>query len=242
MYDETIPSFEFVFEAFLSAISSKAPTTILTDQDKVMAHAISTVMPNTCHRICLWHMHQNAMKNLGQVYTTRKAFRDDFNKCIYKYEEEVDFLVACEKLLETYNLRAHAISIVMPNPCHRICLWHMHKNAMKNLGQVYTTRKSVRDDFKKCIYECEEEVDFLDAWEKLLETYNLQDNEWLKKIFEEKEKWALVYGRNTFYANMKSTQRSKSMNSLIRKYLDHTYNLLNFFPQWERLVMDRRKK
>lgn len=57
MYNETIPSFEFVFQAFISVMSGKAPTTILMDQDKVMAHAISTILPNTYHRICIWNMH-----------------------------------------------------------------------------------------------------------------------------------------------------------------------------------------
>lgn len=52
MYDKTIPLFRFVFEAFLSAMSEKAPITILTNQDKAMARAISEVMPNTYHHIC----------------------------------------------------------------------------------------------------------------------------------------------------------------------------------------------
>lgn len=94
MYDEMILSFQFVFESFLSAMSGKAPTTILTDQDKVMVHAISEVMPNTYHRICLWHMHQNVVKHLYQLYDKYKSFKEDFNKCIYEYEEKIDFLDA----------------------------------------------------------------------------------------------------------------------------------------------------
>lgn len=82
----------------------------------------------------------------------------------------------------------------------------MHQNALKHLHHTYSEYKSFNEDFNKCIYEYEEEVDFIYAWEIMLERYNLRDNEWLKKLFEEREKWALVYGRNTFCAEMKSTQ------------------------------------
>ncbi|KAI8561606.1 hypothetical protein RHMOL_Rhmol04G0353300 [Rhododendron molle] len=46
--------------------------------------------------------------------------------------------------------------------------------------------------------------------------YNLEDNDWLKRMFNQKEKWALVYGRQTFCADMTTTQRSESMNSVLK--------------------------
>lgn len=52
LYDETIPSFEWLFETFLKAIGGKKPKTILTDQDAAMAKAFSIVMPETFHGLC----------------------------------------------------------------------------------------------------------------------------------------------------------------------------------------------
>jgi hypothetical protein len=37
-----------------------------------------------------------------------------------------------------------------------------------------------------------------------------------------------VYGRQVLCADMKSTQRSESINSIIKKYLDPKKRLLNF--------------
>lgn len=73
------------------------------------------------------------------------------------------------------------------------------------------------------IYEYDEEVDFLQAWEMMLEKYDIQENEWLPKLFAEREKLALVYGRDIFYVDMKSTQRSEGMNNVLRQYLQKSF-------------------
>jgi hypothetical protein len=53
--DETENSFQWLFEAFLRAVG-RAPQTIFTDQDQAMANALETVMPDTNHCLCVWHI------------------------------------------------------------------------------------------------------------------------------------------------------------------------------------------
>jgi zinc finger SWIM domain-containing protein 3 len=67
LFDETIPSFVWLFEYFLSAMGGKYPSTIFTDQDAAMAGAIAYVFANTSHRLCLWHIYLNASKHLSHV-------------------------------------------------------------------------------------------------------------------------------------------------------------------------------
>ncbi|KAK8526158.1 hypothetical protein V6N12_020639 [Hibiscus sabdariffa] len=74
----------------------------------------------------------------------------------------------------------------------------------------------------------------------MLAKYNLENNNWLQKQFELREKWALVYGRQTFCADMSTTQRSESMNNQIKMYIGYKYDLLRFFHHFERLLADRR--
>ncbi|KAK9290232.1 hypothetical protein L1049_008399 [Liquidambar formosana] len=168
-YDETINSFKWLFETFLDAMSGKQLKTILTDQSTAMAKAISEVFPNTYHRLCVWHIYQNAAKNLSHVFHGSKQFAHDFGECIYDYEDEDDWL---------------------------------------------------------------------HAWNNMLEKYGLKENNWLKSLFEVKEKWALVYGRHTFTADMKATQRSESMNNVLKKYLKPRHDLLRFFEHYERVLAD----
>ena len=73
----------------------------------------------------------------------------------------------------------------------------------------------------------------------MLKKYNLTNNKWLDGIFDVKEKWAMVYGRHMFTADMKSTQCSESMNNVLKKYLKSKYNLLRFLEHYSRLLVDK---
>jgi zinc finger SWIM domain-containing protein 3 len=152
-------------------MSGKQPTTILTDQSATMAKAINEVFPKSNHRLCVWHIYQNAAKHLSHVFHSSKQFADDFGNCVYDYEDEDEWLL---------------------------------------------------------------------SWDNMLKKYNLTNNKWLEGIFDIKEKWAMVYGRHMFTADMKTTQRSESMNNVLKKYLKSKYNLLRFLEHYSRLLADKR--
>lgn len=160
-----------VFETFKKAMSGKEPRTILTDQCAAIISAIATVFPNTIHRLCVWHMYQNAAKHLSHVFQGSKTFKKDFGKCVFYFEAVDEFIL---------------------------------------------------------------------AWNDMLKAYNLEDNEWLQRLFQCKEKWALVYGRQTFCADMISTQRSESINAMLKRYLHVRLDLLDFFKHYERALDDKR--
>ncbi|XP_065628392.1 protein FAR1-RELATED SEQUENCE 5-like [Quercus suber] len=159
LYDETIESFKWLFETFLTAMLGKQPKTILTDQSATMAKAITEVFPKSNHRLCVWHIYQNAAKNLHHVFHSSKQFAKDFTDCLDEYEDEDEWLV---------------------------------------------------------------------SWDYMLKEYGLTDNKWLRSIFDVKEKWAIVYGRHMFTANMKSTQHSESRNNVLKKYLNQNMILCAF--------------
>ncbi|XP_024625265.1 protein FAR1-RELATED SEQUENCE 5-like [Medicago truncatula] len=104
LYDETIPSFQWLFETFLKAMGGKKPKTILTDQDAAMAKGISLVMPETFHGLCTWHIRQNALRHVNHLYQRSKHFCSDFEACIDLHEEEDEFLNAWNSLLVEHNV------------------------------------------------------------------------------------------------------------------------------------------
>jgi zinc finger SWIM domain-containing protein 3 len=55
-----------------------------------MEKAIKKVLPESHHRICVWHMNQNPCKHLSGVVEEYKKFNTDFQNCIYDQEEEED--------------------------------------------------------------------------------------------------------------------------------------------------------
>ncbi|KAF2939552.1 hypothetical protein DAI22_03g203866 [Oryza sativa Japonica Group] len=99
LYDETAESFAWLFKTFLNVMSGKQPQTILTDEDAAMAKAIKLVLTKAHHRICVWHMNQNACKHLAGVVKDYKKFNAAFQHCTYDIEEEDEFLNAWHAML-----------------------------------------------------------------------------------------------------------------------------------------------
>ena len=95
---------------------------------------------------------------------------------------------------------------------------------------------------RSCIYGFEYEDGFIAAWNSLLDKHNLHQNKWMQDYYKKKEKWALVYGRNTFSAGATTTQLSESFNGRLRLYMKSTYNVLEFFSHFERLIADMHYK
>ncbi|KAK8951769.1 Protein FAR-RED IMPAIRED RESPONSE 1 [Platanthera zijinensis] len=143
-------------------------------------------------------------------------------------------------LTDRSALIAEAIAETMHGTFHRYCVWHIYQNALEHLTQAFHGSKTLASDFSRCLFDYEDEEEFLMAWRTMLETYDLKDNQWLAHLFEERENWALVYGRESFYADMKSIQLKDSLSGELKKYLSPEMELLHFYERYERLIDDLR--
>lgn len=173
LYDDTVESLKWLFHTFLETMSGKKPKVILTDQDAIVVEAVSSILPEITHRICVWQMHQNAFKHLSYILKDAEAFANDCRSCIYDHKDEDDFI---------------------------------------------------------------------HAWEALLDNYNLKRNEWMRWMYREREKWALVYGRNTFFIDMNRSHLGESLSNKLRSYLNSDQDVLPFFKHFERVVDEQRYK
>ncbi|CAL9060236.1 protein FAR1-RELATED SEQUENCE 5-like isoform X1 [Musa acuminata AAA Group] len=135
---------------------------------------------------------------------------------------------------------SHALDAVWPGTSHHLCVWQVYQNAIKHLNHVFQSSKTFAKDFARCVYDYEDEEELLPAWQEMLEKYDLRNNEWLAKLFEEREKWALVYSRQTLCVDMKSTLQNENFSSLLKKYLTSQLDLSSFFKHYERVVDDHR--
>nr|KYP31324.1 hypothetical protein KK1_048437 [Cajanus cajan] len=45
------------------------PKLVVIDGDVVMREAIKHVFPDTCHRLCAWHLHKNACENVKSEFS-----------------------------------------------------------------------------------------------------------------------------------------------------------------------------
>ncbi|XP_059654646.1 protein FAR1-RELATED SEQUENCE 5-like [Cornus florida] len=104
MYDEIADSFVWLFETFLKVMSRKAPKTIITDQDAVMAKALKQVMPVTKHHLCVWHLMNNAQKNLLFLFKRVEGVKKVISKLMFQIEEEDDFIREWNLMIAEYGV------------------------------------------------------------------------------------------------------------------------------------------
>ncbi|WVZ14062.1 hypothetical protein V8G54_011628 [Vigna mungo] len=104
LQNESVESLKWLFIVFLEAMSGRKPKTILTDLDVVTAEAINVILPQTNHRVCVWHVYQDALKHLSHVSAGSDSFINDLRSCLFHHEEEDYFVNEWNALLDKYNL------------------------------------------------------------------------------------------------------------------------------------------
>ncbi|XP_075475813.1 protein FAR1-RELATED SEQUENCE 5-like [Primulina tabacum] len=106
MSDETESLFEWLFKTFLDSMNAKQPETIFTDQCQAMMNAIETIFPHSHHRLCQWHINQNAPSHLGSL-NGDSSFKRLLNKCMTHCESEEEFESTWNIMIDEYNLSGH---------------------------------------------------------------------------------------------------------------------------------------
>lgn len=136
---------------------------------------------------------------------------------------------------------SEAIVSELPETNHTLCTWQIYQNVLKHLSQVALSSDSFSSDLCVCFLNLDEE-DFVNSWKIMLDTYGLWDNEWLHGVFEEREKWALPYGKHIFSADIENALLSDGSITSLKKYIKHESHVLQFVKHFGRVVNDWRYK
>lgn len=133
-----------------------------------------------------------------------------------------------------------AIRAAWPGTVYCLCPWQMYQNTVKQLNHIFQGSKTFAKDLSRCFYDYEEEESFLLGWRTMVEKYDLRNNEWLHKLFEDRDKWASAYNQHVFTADIKSSLQSENVSNVLKKYLSPQFDLLSFFKHYERVLDEHR--
>jgi hypothetical protein len=75
LLDETIETYTWVLQTFISSMNDKKPIAVLTDGDESMQRAIETVLPECPHRLCSWHIGKNVRANVKDDKLRAKFYK-----------------------------------------------------------------------------------------------------------------------------------------------------------------------
>ncbi|CAL0320814.1 unnamed protein product [Lupinus luteus] len=97
------------------------------------------------------------------------------------------------------------VAKVFPEARHRLCLWHIMNKFPTKLAHIYHKKSTFKRELKRCIRDSPAIKDFEDDWKHIMDKYELENNDWLIKLFEIRESWIPIYNKSTFFAGMNTT-------------------------------------
>ncbi|CAL8993654.1 unnamed protein product [Prunus brigantina] len=137
---------------------------------------------------------------------------------------------------------ANAISTVFLGTCHRLCTWHISRNATLKLASSYAIPEFKRL-FNKCLEGGETKSEFECTWNEMISKFDLADNTWLKTLYQLREKWCPVFSLDTFTVRIKASQRSESMNNVSFNHMcTKTMKLTEFVHHYDKQTNGMRSR
>ncbi|XP_074277400.1 protein FAR1-RELATED SEQUENCE 5-like [Silene latifolia] len=121
---------------------------------------------------------------------------------------------------------------------HRLCLWHIMRNAAKNLGSC-ASWKQIEVELGNAVHDSMDANEFEEAWGSMVQKYQLQNINWIKESYALIRKWVPAYWKGTFCAGMSSTQWSERQNRFIKSYVSIESGLCNFVHQYKNAILSK---
>ncbi|CAH9080089.1 unnamed protein product [Cuscuta epithymum] len=128
-----------------------------------------------------------------------------------------------------------AIKQVFPAAFHRLCAWHLHKNACENVKMP-----SFLKDFKTAMYANFTRERFETFWETMVEKHGLKENKWVLKTYNNRYLWATSYLRDQFFGRLRTTSQCESINAIIKAYIRKKCSFFEFMHNFEKALREYR--
>ncbi|WVZ87125.1 hypothetical protein U9M48_033817 [Paspalum notatum var. saurae] len=135
-----------------------------------------------------------------------------------------------------------ALGLAWPGTIHRSCVWQIYQSTVKCLAHMFSASEDFTHDFRRCVFDIEDEQEFIDTWNMVMEKYNLRENEVLTKLYEDRENWAMPYNRQIFSGEIKSMLQTEDFGTRLKEYLGYDTDLSFFLNFFESSTEKRRQE
>ena len=101
------------------------------------------------------------------------------------------------------------------------------------MGGVSIYNDGLVEKIKNCVHKSDTPLDFESSWNEIVLDNKLMDNDWLKDIFNIRNMLVPAYLKQNCFAGMSTTQRSESMNSFVKHYVEYKNTLIDFILRFD---------
>ncbi|XP_060205892.1 protein FAR1-RELATED SEQUENCE 4 [Lycium barbarum] len=134
------------------------------------------------------------------------------------------------------NIKA-AVGAIFPDTQHYFSLWSILEKIPRRLD-FSMWHETFMAKFSKCIYRSWTEEQFEHRWWKLIEKFNLREDEWVQSLYEDRKLWVPIFMRDVSFASLSMASRTESINSFFDKYVQSETSLRDFIGQHKLILED----
>ncbi|PIN04793.1 hypothetical protein CDL12_22675 [Handroanthus impetiginosus] len=132
-----------------------------------------------------------------------------------------------------------AVPLVFPDTCHFFNLWNVLEKIPRRLDYLSIWHDTFMGKLNKCIYKSWKEEQFEKRWWKLIERFNLQEDEWIQALYEDRKLWVPAFMKEVSFAGLCAASRSESLNSFFDRYIHSETSLRDLIGQYKSVLEDR---
>ncbi|XP_065854922.1 protein FAR1-RELATED SEQUENCE 11-like [Euphorbia lathyris] len=111
-----------------------------------------------------------------------------------------------------------AIAIEMPLVKHAFCIWHITTKFSGWFTSILRVKYMAWCAEFYRLYKVDNIEDFEYEWPLVISKFNLQENKHIMGLYEIRKFWAPCYLRGYFFGGMRTTRRSESINSFVKRF------------------------
>ncbi|XP_020148788.1 protein FAR-RED IMPAIRED RESPONSE 1-like [Aegilops tauschii subsp. strangulata] len=184
LLNETAKDYIWLFDVFLKCMGGVAPGVIITNECGSMRKAIAALLPNTKHRLCMWHIMRKVPEKVSPELRSDELFYKRLDSCVWNSETPEEFEECWKSLILDFGLHNNEWFV----KCYlirgsRVPAYFMD---IPLAGILRTTSRSESENsfFKNFIRR---KLSFIEFWLRFDTTIKSQRQEELSEVFAARE-------------------------------------------------------
>ncbi|KAJ1405014.1 hypothetical protein SESBI_26155 [Sesbania bispinosa] len=79
-------------------------------------------------------------------------------------------------------------------------------------------------------------------WERMVKEFGLEENSWVKEMYDKRNVWATTYIKGNFFAGFRTTSRCEGLNAQLARFVHSRHKLIDFLHNFVRCLEALRYK
>ncbi|KAH9752432.1 protein FAR1-RELATED SEQUENCE [Citrus sinensis] len=126
-------------------------------------------------------------KAIEDIEELEKIEEEDEPMIGMSFDTDIEMFMYFKEYDQDKAMKA-AIENVFPSTRHRWCLWHILKKIPEKL-EGYKEYRDISNVLHCAVYDSQSSVKFEETWHHMIVEFELEGNEWLQGLYNERHRW-----------------------------------------------------